>query len=184
MRKDEASYTKFCKIVLSSVVGKSGWKLNCGNKKLSEFVTISDEAFGLLLMHNSWEVWTNMGRNAREGKPIGKAKREGNKGGMQGLMTRYTSNGAYVKKNQGWSDDGLDCFLDLVEKVKTDRTHDGEKQQGQSFEDKFKAKMAEKFKIRARQVQFGDEMVRMERQQQSQGMEEQCILISRTLILA
>jgi hypothetical protein len=154
MRNDEESYMKFSEVVLSCVVGKSGWKLNCGTKKLSDFVSISDEAFGLLLMCNSWEVWRSMGENAREGRPIGKAKREGD--GGQGLMTKFTCNGAYVKKNQGWSDKGLDCFLDLVEKVEEDRKQDGLKANCDSFEDKFKAKMAVKFKKRLHQVHFDE----------------------------
>jgi hypothetical protein len=156
MRNDEESYTKFAEVVLSCIVGKSSWKLNCGTKKLNEFVTVSDEAFGLLLMHNSWELWRTMGDNARQGKPIGKAKREGDGGGFQGLMTKYTSNGAYVKKNQGWSEEGLDCFLDLVERVREDRKHDGLKAAGESFQEKFKAKMAERYKKRMHQVQFDE----------------------------
>ncbi len=159
MRSDVVSYAKFSEVVLSCVVGKTSWKMNSGTRKLSEFVTVSDEAFGLLLMFNSWEVWKMMSENAKEGKPIGKAKRESNSQQGQGglLLTKYTSNGAYVKKNKGWSDAGLDCFLNLVQKVRDDREQDSGKANGGSFEDSFKTKMAEKLKKRLQQQPFQDD---------------------------
>ena len=61
------SYTKFCDVVLSQVVGKHDWKLNCGKKPLREYASCSDEAFGLLLLENSWTMWKEMAEEFIDG---------------------------------------------------------------------------------------------------------------------
>jgi len=131
MRNDYESYTQFCNIALSAVTGKNDWKKNSGTQKISEFVTVSDEAFALLLLENSWEVWLDMSKKAKLGEAIGKVKRHNSEGG--GLMTKYTTNGAYVKKNLGWSIEGRRRFVDLVKQVKHDREGDANKRED-SFE--------------------------------------------------
>jgi hypothetical protein len=147
MRANTESYILFFETVVSCIIGKGTWKANAGTKKLSEFITASDEAFGLLLLENSWDVWVTMSENKRQGRPMGKAK-GGDNGGRAGeLMTRYTMNGAHVKKHQGWSQEGLDRFVDLAELVKEDRAKEAELLKGEpTFEDKLMARMAEKSK--------------------------------------
>ena len=52
-----SAYLDFCDYMLPSVVGKLEWKKCKFRKKLSEFVTILDEAFVLLAFENNYERW-------------------------------------------------------------------------------------------------------------------------------
>jgi hypothetical protein len=127
LRKDYDSYSKFCQLVLSIVVGRNIWKTTVGKCKISDFVTVSDEAFALLLIDNSWHVWLDMGIKAQAGEAMGGAKGPAGDNGGNRLMTKFTSNGAFVKKNQGWSKQGLSRFVQLVKDVKADREDDAKK---------------------------------------------------------
>ncbi len=151
---DRVAYTLFCDEVLSLVVGRNEWKVTSMSKKISEFVTVSDEAFGLLLMENSWELWKQMGERARKGEDIGNAKR-GSDDERGGLNTKFTMNGGHVKKNQGWSKEGLQRFVALVKEVQDDRNTNNAKTDGTTltFEEEYMAKQNTK-KKRKREEQL------------------------------
>jgi hypothetical protein len=91
------------------------------SQHISEFVTVSDEAFALLLVENSWDVWMQMAEKARKGEVIGSAKSGIISDGGSGLLTKFTTNGAHVRKHGGWSKEGLKRFVELVDEVQTDR---------------------------------------------------------------
>jgi hypothetical protein len=152
MRNDKASYSLFCEVVLSVVVGKSYWKENHKTEKLSSFVTVSDEAIGLLLLENSWELWMEMSARLRDGQEIGRAKKQKHDESGKGLLTRYTENGGHVRKDQGWSDEGLKRFVELVKLVVANREEDSKKED-ESFEKEFMSNCASKGGKRVR-VQY------------------------------
>ena len=73
---------------------------------ISEIYSITDEAFGLLVIYNEHQVWMDqeeMKMNGDKGKMIKKRKRfcSGNSG-----------------SKQGWSDTGLDLFNSLCHQIK------------------------------------------------------------------
>ena len=107
----ENSYMVFCDVVLAQIVGKHDWKVNSGRKKLSEYVTTSNEAFGLLLLENSWTTWKEMAGNADSGQYISN-------------KPLYTLNGAGTKKNGGWKPEGWLRFNELAKMVQEDRNND------------------------------------------------------------
>ena len=50
-------YTKFLVNFISIVVGKKKFENYCWRFPLSQFVTISDETFALLIFDNNYEHW-------------------------------------------------------------------------------------------------------------------------------
>ena len=48
----------FCEYFLSRIVGMTIWKDSCTKQKVSEMVTVSDEAFTYLLIENYWDEWS------------------------------------------------------------------------------------------------------------------------------
>jgi hypothetical protein len=92
------------------------------SQHISEFVTVSDKAFALLLVENSWMCGCKW--QIRQGKvksAIGSAKSGIVSNGGSGLLTKFTTNGAHVRKHGGWSKDGLKRFVELVDEVQADR---------------------------------------------------------------
>ena len=103
LRKDtNGAYTLFCDHVLAAVVGKSLWKTKSVGLRISTIATVSDEAFALLLLLNSWDVWNES--NTASNK-----------------QARYTRNGAGTKKGEGWTMDGLVKFNEFAIMVRRDR---------------------------------------------------------------
>jgi len=123
------AYIVFCDVILSRVVGIDEWKRECSKKAISDFVTLGDEAFGLLLLENSWKVWKQA---AADGAMEETADGDDGK-------TLYTLNGPGTKKNGGWKKEGLQRYVDLVAMVKTDRISDDGR-----FEHLYKASALEK----------------------------------------
>jgi hypothetical protein len=109
-RQNVDAYATFCDNVLALVIGKHVWRTRCGVEMISQFVSISDEAFALLLLENSWGVWKHLAEKKEEDATVVKA--------------RYTMNGAGTKKNHGWTKEGLMRFFELIEEVKNDRKED------------------------------------------------------------
>ena len=70
---------------------------------------MSDEAFALLILENSYDLWDDI------------AQHDGEAGYKSQLKTLYTKNGAGTKKYQGWAPEGITRFRALVEEVKKDR---------------------------------------------------------------
>ena len=48
---------------MANVVGKKLFESLCWRQKVSQFVTVSDEALALLMYENNYERWTDMGKN-------------------------------------------------------------------------------------------------------------------------
>jgi hypothetical protein len=100
------------------VVGQEKRKLDVtsGNKKPSDLVTISDEALALLLFENhflSWKAKAKSEDNARsQTSSITSSD-------VSTCMTKYTRNNGSTK--DGWSDDGITHFQELMTKVREDR---------------------------------------------------------------
>jgi hypothetical protein len=94
------AYSIFCENVVSQVVGKTSWKSKGHSVLMSNIATVSDEAFAVILLENSYELWKDM---AGHGDDY-----------VSKVETRYTKNGAGTKKYQGWVDEGLRRFNDLA----------------------------------------------------------------------
>lgn len=80
-QKDISILQEFSKFILSNVVGRQNFRQKCTRLKLSEIANVSDEAFALVVLENSIEVWTEEKRVRQESLDSGlptKKKRKGN----------------------------------------------------------------------------------------------------------
>ena len=61
MRKDTSSlYFNFIEYFVSSVVGKTHYKLYKCDELLSKFTTVSDEVLAILIYKNNLDTWKDM----------------------------------------------------------------------------------------------------------------------------
>lgn len=77
---------------------------------LSNQVTTSDEAFTVIAYENGRDCWNDMLRTDRNNKKI---KKE---------LLRYSiGSGKEAKKYEGWTQEGIDRFLDIRDDIRKDR---------------------------------------------------------------
>ena len=86
--------------IFGSVIGKRQWKRNKLIMPVSKQLTVSDEAFVLLVLENNWEILNN--DDFAEPRYTSRKK---------------TSN----KRNDGWSNDGILRYNELQEQIKLNR---------------------------------------------------------------
>ncbi len=138
-RNTKGAYTLFCNHVLSAVVGKNVWKAKCAGFAVSNIATISDEAFALVLLVNSWDVWSDT-TNSGDSK------------------TRFTRNGAGTKKNEGWTQEGLEQFNQIARMVRTDRKTTNRKKFEETYmRDKLETAANKRMKHGHQKADDGDE---------------------------
>jgi len=106
-RKQREAYSYFCHYFLPVVVGKKKWqKAVQAGGKVSVLATVSDEALGLLLLENSWELWM-WSANGKVG-PLPE--------------TRYTTGrGKFARKSSGLSAEGVSRYNNLCRQIAEER---------------------------------------------------------------
>lgn len=57
LRKNPGAFKTLCESFLPHVVSVAKWNRDYLVEKVSDFASISDEAFTLLTLENNWEVW-------------------------------------------------------------------------------------------------------------------------------
>ena len=114
LRRDPKVFYVFCDNFLSWVCGRNLWKKRWTVETVSQIATVSDEAFALLLLENSWKKWTAEGRNEEDGEDENSVDTEGN-------QTRWTKNGRSAVMYKGWSREGIERFNELYSIVMEDR---------------------------------------------------------------
>ena len=113
----------FCNQILECVAGKKKWKAEKSKTVISKScATVSDEAFALLLMVNSWDKFDFMSSNA-----YSDSEKE------MTPSTMFTEKKGRNKKLKGWSLEGFDKYNQLCAHVQKDR----ESVQGVQFEQEF-----------------------------------------------
>ena len=132
-RKNVAVYTVFFDTFVPCATKKTTWERQIAKagiktitKKLVSLCTVSDEAFALLLMENSFDRWFDLhiqGRKEVEKHPRG-SKASNFESDIPPLYTRggikyKTANINHSVK--GWSEEGLNRFNLLFDHVKQDR---------------------------------------------------------------
>ena len=61
MRKDSTGlYFKFIEYFIAPVVGKVFYKENRCERLISDYISVSDEAFAILIFENNYETWCDM----------------------------------------------------------------------------------------------------------------------------
>jgi hypothetical protein len=98
----------WCTYFFPAVVGTWAFKRNAAKIRLSNFVTVSDEAFALTVLENFYERWSVEGKKKVDGENIDTDKLP---------VAKWTdANGAVGKNNKcGWSNDGINVHKTAVE---------------------------------------------------------------------
>ena len=113
LRHNEDAYREFLEDYVSIVVGKIEFKKKSKCMKLSNFVTISDEAFALLTIKNNEEAWPAKVNNSLFGD--GETTQEEPR-------TRYTNRRRLSgSPRDGWTREGMKQFLMYYKLVADDR---------------------------------------------------------------
>jgi hypothetical protein len=133
-----SAYQIFCDEVLSQVVGKLEWKTGRHSRKISRWATTSDEAFALILLENSWDLWAEMAEQA---------KLHGKKTAFVATKEAlYSRSGAGTKKYGGWTSIGLKRFGEIANLVQADRM----KIDGRKFEEDYQEKWRSESSVKRR----------------------------------
>jgi hypothetical protein len=119
---NQQTYLWFAQEFVRIVVGKKVWKSHAFRSDLSEFCSMSGEAFCLLTVENNYDRWSGMvesgdyaDKNSTAPPPLytnaGKSSR------LKGTAKAF----------QGWTMEGYQRFNDLYDMVKYDRVSPGRK---------------------------------------------------------
>ena len=116
------NYVVFCEKFLRCIVGIKIFRSSCKKHKLSTYVSLSDEAFALLLLENSEHRWNSEIE----------LKKNGNEVVEEFLLpTKYTGAGkskqqkGFTKKFKGWTFEGIAKYNHLRDLIRKDRNENG-----------------------------------------------------------
>jgi len=110
-------YTDLLDDLLKTVVGATKFKENRCERHLSEWFTVTDEAFLLLCLENYWRQWHYEWMVKRHGPPVEAPAPEV-------TNPRYTGKTRGTKRS--WSREGMERFNNLAVLVYNDRMERGE----------------------------------------------------------
>ena len=131
-RKNTIAYSVFFDLFVPCATKKTSWDrriaaaLNkCDSNKDKRLCTISDEAFALLLLENSYDRRLDLFTNNKG--PIVQRRGVKERGFQLDVPTLYTRGGIKYDKTdvtqcvKGWSDEGIARFNAIFDQVKADR---------------------------------------------------------------
>jgi len=136
LRKKPHSYLVFYRFFIKCVTKKTRYDKNVETARTyNDICTVSDEAFALLLLENSWDKWSDL----YERDPMSLVPRRGGRGLVSvasPIMTKYTKggyklvdteNGATAVptsfgSSKGWSTEGMRRYNQLFDLIEADRT--------------------------------------------------------------
>ena len=135
LRSDPDAYSDYFKYFLPAVGRKSFWRHLVSNAKCdSDLATVSNEAFGLLVLENHWERWLDMYQKSRGKVDLFRTKRRTKEKRekahcISNIPPKYTKGGIVYKNRRkshedggkGWSAKGIERFNELFDLVKLDR---------------------------------------------------------------
>ena len=108
----EAEFEYFMSRIMSAIApSRNQYNKNCGRLQLSTIYTISDKAFGLLILYNKLHCWDEaleFESNSKEKRPIKTTSRK-----------RFCD--STTGRKQGWSEDGRNLYAHLCWAIKNRR---------------------------------------------------------------
>lgn len=137
LRGNILSMISFCDNFLPCVVGKTRWKKHIGSRTsqvINDFVSVSDEAFTLLLLENVWDIMHEVSveeffvpkkrKRSQQANTNDQEVEDSGQVGKRLLIGRWTKDWRGSKKYGGWAPDGIARYNELVELVTNDRKND------------------------------------------------------------
>jgi hypothetical protein len=149
----EQAFTFLVEHLLGHVIGKREWDMKKCFHMVSDHVSISDEAYTLLLLENVYEKWLKIKQHQQPGE-----KRTIVKG-------KYTDpeKGASNEKYKGWTVDGIKRYNQLYQKVQHNRNQKWAKtvemKAKEEFQGRYKGKLVGTQIRRKKRKQKGWELV-------------------------
>jgi hypothetical protein len=115
------AFESFCVLCLKHIVGNASWRQNFRRDTISSVFTISDEAFAFLVLDNNREYWRLCYEKGEHNIPVAEStSASGRSHKRRKIETRYTKRGSEGGK-QGWTQDGIDAYNDLLKVVINNR---------------------------------------------------------------
>jgi hypothetical protein len=131
-RKNQEAYTAFFDHFVPCATKKTTWdrrlaktETNLGSSSPKRLCSVSDEAFALLLLENSFERWLDLFSNHKG--PVMQQRGVRQREFQSDVPTMYTRGGIKYENTKqkqsekGWSADGIVRFNALFDQVKRDR---------------------------------------------------------------
>ena len=115
LRHQCTAYNTFFDVFVKRVVGVRKFERHATKHLLSEFVTVTDEAFALLVYENQEDRWRIMAEDSTR-KLVKEAKYTDGGGGKDLPMSGKT------RKGKGWSSSGMQRFNELCLEIHKERT--------------------------------------------------------------
>ena len=97
-REDMGSFELFCETFLSNVVGRNTYNSKVGKNRISNFATVSDEAFAIVCLENSIDRWNDEAEDPNKTNKV------------NWRPSRYTANPSESRKYGGWNLQGIRRF--------------------------------------------------------------------------
>jgi hypothetical protein len=111
LRQDKhGAYTFFAEHIINCVSGRKNWKQKQIECSMRDSSTATDKAFAILLLENGRDKWEAMARSEN---------------GKSTEPTKYTSTKREggTRRYEGWSDEGLERFNEMLVLAQSDRRH-------------------------------------------------------------
>ena len=134
MRSDPEAYGEYFTYFLPAVGRKSFWRHLVSNAESdADLSTISNEAFGLLVLENHWDRWVDMYHKSDgvvEHLKVKRRSKDRNEKSycVSNIAPKYTQGGVVFKGRRrgndggkGWSAKGIERFNELFDMVKLNR---------------------------------------------------------------
>jgi hypothetical protein len=128
-------YLWFCEHFMACVIPSADWKLKSRNKRMSEYVTVSLEAFAILMYYNAFPVWDQrwtvdtVTTDGSDTSAALEASDEDDVSTLSGLTPKkgfmFTGESKGAKKYEGWNNEGMAFYNDLLALVEKQRGHPG-----------------------------------------------------------
>jgi hypothetical protein len=135
LRENFDAYKEFMELFVSCVNVRDHFK-KMSTLPISKFVTVTDEAFTLLILRNNYAVWNEQ------------ADRKKNQGGRDLRIDECENKQIYFTDKGGrgrtWTNEGKRYYNNMCEKIKKDR-----EKNGPTFDAKFLDYILNKFKVDA-----------------------------------
>ena len=108
LRSNAEAYEHFCDEFLPCIVGKTQWSKEIYDKEISKIASVTDEAWALLLLENSWDLWNQIAKHEISGEPLPKEDCK---------KTKWTLGAISAGKYEGWGQESIPKYNDWVRKV-------------------------------------------------------------------
>jgi hypothetical protein len=141
---EDDTYMDFCVNFMPCICTDEEWKRNSKNKRASDFIQTSLEAFGIVSYVNGYDVWKSRYTPAKvptndENDDVSALTRTDESDDT----FKFTSNARGSKKYAGWSPKGMDLYNKIQETLVEQR---GNETSGSIFDDKLMKRLTIKRK--------------------------------------